>query len=74
MYNKCIFCGFEGEDFEEVIRNQVVSSNGELNESIIRVAILLKCPKCGCQRSFSYGYSNDKRIADKVSKKEKHDF
>ena len=74
MYNKCIFCGFEGEDFEEIIRDQVMSSNGGLNESMIRIAILLKCPKCGLQRSFSYGYSNDKRIADKVSNKEEYDF
>jgi uncharacterized Zn finger protein len=70
LYNKCVFCGFEGEEFEEIIRNQAVSSNGGF-ENMIQVAILLKCPKCGYQRRFSYGYSNDKRIADKISKKEK---
>jgi uncharacterized Zn finger protein len=67
MHNKCIFCGFEGDEFEEIISNKSSSSNGGF-ENMTQVDILLKCPKCGRQRRFSHGYSNDKRISEKISK------
>jgi uncharacterized Zn finger protein len=65
LHNKCIFCGFEGDEFEEIIKSMTSSSNGGF-ENMIQVAILLKCPKCGYQRRCSYGYSNDKRISEKM--------
>jgi len=71
MHNKCIFCGFEGQGFEEIVRNlKGASSNGTLNENMIQVIVLLKCPKCDYQRRFTYGYSTDNKIGDKISKKE----
>ena len=70
MHNKCIFCGFEGQGFEKIIRNlNGESSKGEFNENIIQVIVLLKCPKCDGQRKFTYGYSTDAKIGDKISNK-----
>jgi Zn ribbon nucleic-acid-binding protein len=72
LYNKCINCGFEGKGFEHVVKNfKVASSNMAFNEDIIQVVVLLECPKCGFQRKFSYAYSTDKKIAEKISNNKK---
>jgi uncharacterized Zn finger protein len=67
LYNKCIFCGFEGDEFEEIIRKKSLSSNDDL-ENMTQITILLRCPKCGYETRSTYGYSNDKRILEKISK------
>jgi len=76
VHNKCIFCSFEGQGFEKIIRNlKGESSNGTLNENMIQVIVLLKCPKCDGQRKFTYGYSTDDKIGDKISNNEnKHGY
>jgi hypothetical protein len=67
LYSKCVFCGFKGDEFEEIIRKNSLSSNDGL-ENMIRITVLLKCPKCGYERRSTYGYSDDKRISEKLSK------
>jgi uncharacterized Zn finger protein len=67
LYNKCIFCGFEGDKFEEIIRKKSLSSNDDL-ENMKQITILLKCPKCSYETKSTYGYSNDKKILEKISK------
>jgi len=62
MQTRCISCGFEGQGFEEMVRNlKVVSSKGTLSENMIQGDILLKCPKCSYERKGSYRFSTSKK-------------
>ena len=75
MQNRCISCGFKGKGFEEIVRNlRVVSSKGILSENMIQGDILLKCPKCGYEKKGSYGFSTQKKLGEKIYKKDEEKF
>jgi len=75
MQGKCISCGFEGEGFEEIVRNlKVVSSRDPIGKNMMQGDVLLKCPKCGYEKESTFKFSTNKQLGEEVSKDDEEKF